>query len=257
MGEFVESFFSRPVVGNETVGLTQYFCWMLLAIVVMLVVIFVFKKKQSASLVPRGVFVNGCELAVDFVKNDICKSTLGDSWRRHFPFLATVFFFVLFGNLIGVLPTWKPGTGSTGVTGAVALMSFVYFIAMGMRKKGVFGYIKSLAPEGLMAPIALIVWVIEVFSTFLRLITLAVRLFCNMFAGHVVMGAFALMCTLFVEPLFHGFTVGALGMASTSILWMVLLILIYAVEMMIAVIQAYIFTLLSAVYVQLAEAEGH
>jgi F-type H+-transporting ATPase subunit a len=156
-----------------------------------------------------------------------------------------------------MLPTWKAGTGTTGITGAIALMSFGYFIYVGMKKKGVLGYIKSLAPSGVMFPVNLIVWVIEIFSTFLRLLTLAVRLFCNMFAGHVVMGVFAIMCTTFVQPMLTQFTLGNMGTGAMSILWLVLLILIYVVELMVAFIQAYIFTLLSAVYVQLAEAEGH
>ena len=194
---------------------------------------------------------------IDYVRDDVCKGALGDSWKRHFPFLATVFFVVMFGNYIGMLPTWKAGTGTTGVTGAIALMSFIYFIAMGVRKKGAFRYIKSLAPEGLPAPIAAIVWVIELFSTFLRLVTLAVRLFCNMFAGHVVMGVFAIMTTTFVAPMINHFSAAALGTGAMSILWMVLLLLIYVVELLVSFIQAYIFTLLSAVYIQLAEAEGH
>ena len=257
MGELIESFFTTPMYGNETVGFTITTFYFLLACVLMLVVVFAYKKRMEGTLVPHGVFANGVEYIVDFVKDDVCKGALGDSWKRHFPFLATVFLVVMFGDYIGMLPTWKAGTGTTGITGAIALMSFVYFIAMGMRKKGVFGYIKSLAPAGLPAPIAVLVWVIELFSTFLRLVTLAVRLFCNMFAGHVVMGVFAIMTTTFVAPMLQQFTVANLGVGAMSILWMVLLILIYVVELLVAFIQAYIFTLLSAVYVQLAEAEGH
>ena len=100
-------------------------------------------------------------------------------------------------------------------------------------------------------------WVIEIFSTFLRLITLAVRLFCNMFAGHVAMGVFAIMTTTFIHNMLANFTPASMGLGAMSILWMVLLVLIYVVELLVAFIQAYIFTLLSAVYIQLAEAEGH
>jgi F-type H+-transporting ATPase subunit a len=71
------------------------------------------------------------------------------------------------------------------------------------------------------------------------------------------MGVFAIMTTTFVQPMLTNFTLSALGTGAMSILWMVLLLLIYAVELMVAFIQAYIFTLLSAVYIQLAEAEGH
>ena len=257
MGELIESFFTTPIFGDTTVGFTVTTFWFLLACILMLVVIFTYKKKMEGQLVPHGLFANGVEYLVDFVKNDICKGTLGDTWKVHFPFLATVFFVVMFGDYIGMLPTWKAGTGTTGITLAIALMSFCYFIYVGMKKKGVFGYIKSLAPAGLPAPIAAVVWVIALFSPFLRLVTLAVRLFCNMFTGHVVMGVFAIMATTFVQPMIAQFSVAALGTGAMSILWMVLLLLIYAVELMVAFIQAYIFTLLSAVYIQLAEAEGH
>ena len=257
MGELIESFYTTPMFGDNVVGFTVTTFWFLLACIIMMAVVFAYKRKMQGTLVPHGVFANGVEFIVDFVKDDICKGTLGDSWKQHFPFLATVFFVVMFGDYVGMLPTWKAGTGTTGITLAIALMSFIYFIAMGMRKKGVLGYIKSLAPAGLPAPIAAVVWVIELFSTFLRLITLAVRLFCNMFAGHVVMGVFAIMTTTFIQPMLAQFTLAAMGTGAMSILWMVLLILIYVVELLVAFIQAYIFTLLSAVYIQLAEAEGH
>ena len=257
MDELIESFFTTPIFGDKNIGFTVTMFWFLLACIIMLIVVFAYKKKTEGALVPHGVFANGMEFIVDYVRDDVCKGALGDSWKRHFPFLATVFFVVMFGNYIGMLPTWKAGTGTTGVTGAIALMSFIYFIAMGVRKKGAFRYIKSLAPEGLPAPIAAIVWVIELFSTFLRLVTLAVRLFCNMFAGHVVMGVFAIMTTTFVAPMINHFSAAALGTGAMSILWMVLLLLIYVVELLVSFIQAYIFTLLSAVYIQLAEAEGH
>ena len=257
MPELVESFFTTPIFGDTTVGFTVTTFWFLVACIIMLIVFFAYKRRMEGTLVPHGFFANGVEYLIDFVANDICKGALGDTWKQHFPFLATVFFVVMFGDYIGMLPTWKAGTGTTGVTGAIALMSFCYFIMVGMKKKGVFGYIKSLAPSGLPAPIAIIVWVIELFSTFLRLITLAVRLFCNMFAGHVVMGVFAIMATTFVQPLIASITPATVGTGAMSILWMALLILIYLVELLVAFIQAYIFTLLSAVYVQLAEAEGH
>lgn len=257
MGELIESFYTTPIYGNTTVGFTVTTFWFLLACIIMVAVFFTYKRKIDGVVVTRGFFANLVETMVDFVKDDICKGCLNTTWRKHFPFLATVFFTVLFGNYIGMLPTWKAGTGTTGITFAIALMSFCYFIGVGIRKKGFFGYWKSLAPAGLPGPIAAVVWVIELFSTFLRLITLAVRLFCNMFAGHVVMGVFAIMATTFFKPLLLQVTAETLGTGAMSILWMVLLILIYVVELLVSFIQAYIFTLLSAVYIQLAEAEGH
>ena len=100
--------------------------------------------------------------------------------------------------------------------------------------------------------------IIEVFSTILRLVTLAVRLFANMFAGHICLGAFALMTSLCFTFMLDNFTMGTLlGSGLPSLLWMVILTIIYAIEMVVAVIQAYVFTVLSAVYIQLAEADAH
>lgn len=260
MSELVSGFYSQAVVGDiNTFALTPYIFWMVIACVLILVVFLTYAnriKKQTAEgdMVPHGFFMNGVEYLIDFVKNDVCKGNLGDTWKKHFPFLATLFFFVMFGDYVGMLPTWKPGTGSTGITGAIALFSFVYFIVAGIRAKGPGRYLKEIIPSGLPVAVQPLIYLIEIFSTFLRLITLAVRLFCNMFAGHVVMGVFALMCSIFLTPVLNGIISGAtIGVGVMSLLWMILLILIYAVELMIAFIQAYIFTLLSAVYISTAE----
>ncbi len=255
MDELLDGFMTHAIVGDTTVGLTNYIFWMCVALALLLVVIFVFKRKQASSLVPQGTFVNGMEYVVEFVRDDMCKSILGDTWKKHFPFLAALFFFIVCNSIVGVIPGCHPGTGTIGVTAALALCSFVYFVVLGCKRLGVIGYIKSLAPEGVSFPMKVLVWAIELVSTFLRLITLAVRLFCNMFAGHVVMGTFAILASLFVQPLLQGFSAAALGQAGASIFWVLLLLIIYIVEILVGIIQAYVFTLLSAVYIQLVESE--
>lgn len=258
MDELVNSFSSTPVIGDLNVGITQYSFWMFVAIVILLAVFFTFKKKQAESgLVPKGRFVNGVEYLVEYCRDDLCKALLGDTWREHFPFIASMFFFILINNIVGIIPGCKPGTGCIGTTAALALVSFIYFIVVGVKSKGAIGYIKSLAPAGVAFPMNVLVWAIELFSTFLRLVTLAVRLFCNLFAGHVVLGTFAILASLFVEPIMQGISVAAVGQACASVFWVAILLVIYAVELLVAAIQAYVFTLLSAVYIQLAEAEEH
>ena len=258
MDELLEGFTSTAIHGDLNVGITQYTVWMLVASIVLLVLVFVFKKKQEAcGLVPKGRFVNGVEFLVEYCRDDLCKGLLGDTWRKHFPFIASVFFFILVNNVIGVIPGCKPGTGCIGTTAALALVSFIYFIVVGVKSKGALGYIKSLAPAGVSFPMNALVWVIELFSTFLRLVTLAVRLFCNLFAGHVVMGTFAILASLFFIPVMQQITPETLGLAGASVFWLAILLIIYAVELLVAVIQAYVFTLLSAVYIQLAEADEH
>lgn len=253
VNDLLNSFVSQPVLQTAHITITQYSLAMFIAVAILLAVFFVFKKKQAHVLVPQGRFVNGVEYVIEFAKKDLAQDMLHSSWRQHFPFIATVFFFILINNLLGLIPGFHPGTGTIGVTLALALISFVYFIYVGIKKAGAFGYIKSLMPKGVPFPMNWMVWLIELFSTFLRLITLSVRLFCNMFAGHVVMGTFAILASLFIDRFAQGVTLEAFTGAGISLLWLLVLIVIYVVEMLVAVIQAYVFTLLSAVYIQIAE----
>lgn len=251
IAELVEEFSSTPVVGDLNAGLTQYSFWLLIAAVVMFAVFFAFTKKQK--VVPEGFFVNGVEWVIEYVQDDIAKGVVGDNWKKHFPFLASLFFFILINNFIGLIPGMKPGTGAIGCTAALALVSFVYFLYFGIKKHGFFGYFKSLAPAGVAFPMNVFVWVIELFSLCLRLITLAVRLFCNMFAGHVVMGSFAIMASMFMQPLLQQVSAAHAVGALPSLAWLAILILIYAIELVVGAIQAYVFTVLTAVYVSEAE----
>ena len=249
INEVVHEFLPRFIVGGGQFGLTQYIFWMCIAIIFMLVVLFAARGRLS--LVPRGRFVNGVEFVVEYVRDDILKGNLGKTADKHGPFLLTVFFFILFNDIVGVIPGCKPGTGTIGVTVALALCSFVYFFRVAVKHMGARGYIKSLAPAGVPFPINILIAVIEAFSTFLRLVTLAVRLFANMFAGHICLAAFAILASSF-----FGVLVSAgnpVGLA--SIVWIAILTVVYAIELVVAVIQAYVFTVLSAVYVQLAESE--
>lgn len=251
----INSLKSQTMVGTDTIGITQYSVWFAIALVVLLVVVFSAVKRLE--LVPKGRFVNAVEYLFEFVQNDIVDNVIGPGGRRHLPFIMTLFFFILINNMLGLIPGGKPGTGTFGVTFALALVSFIYFLACGIKTHGVIGYLKSLAPPGVFFPINILIWVIEIFSTLIRLATLAIRLFCNMFAGHIILGAFAILTSLFIGPLFQQITASNLVGALPSIAWMALLIFIYTVEMMVSVIQAYVFTVLTAVYIQLAEAQEH
>ena len=136
VNELVASFTSQPIFGSlDSFGFTQYSFWFLVAVVLMLVALFVFKSKQAKSLVPQGFFVNGVEYVVEFVRDDMCKGLLGDTWKRHFPFIATIFLVVLANNIVGIIPGCKPGTGTISTTAALAVCSFVYFIVCGISAR--------------------------------------------------------------------------------------------------------------------------
>lgn len=249
----ISSLLSHPVAGTESFYLTQYFLWMLVASVTVVVLMVAASRKMK--LVPQGRAMNAFEMIVEFVKTDVGENVIGRDYAKHLPFLFSIFIFILVNNLYGLVPGAKNGTGTIGITGALAVISFCYFIYWGVKTHGLGGYIKSFSPAGVMFPINIIVWVIEVFSTFLRIVTLAVRLFANMFAGHIAMGALAILTSLFAAPMIEAFSAGAVVSSLPAIGWLLLLMIMYAVELIVAFIQAYVFTVLSAVYVSLATSE--
>ena len=256
INHLVSSFSSIPVVGDLVRGMTQYSFWLIVSSIILLILMFAFSRKLA--VVPKGRFANAMEFVIQYLESDIGVGILGkESWRRHLPFLGTLFMFIVVNNIVGIIPGMKPGTGTISTTAALALVAFIYFVAVGMKSHGVWGYIKSLAPKGVRFPLNILIWVIEVISTLLRPITLAVRLFCNMFAGHIVLGSFALMVSLFAEPLIAELTAANVFGALPSLAFAAILFVIYAIEIFVGVVQAYVFTVLTAVYIQGAEAAGH
>ena len=238
--------------------LTNYIFFLFISIVLLSVVLFIAVRKLE--LVPKHKLSNAVEALAQFVRDDIAVAMIGNDGTKYFPFLATIFFFVLMNNILGLIPGAKPGTGTMGVTVALSATVFIFFNAVGFKNQGALGYIKSFAPKGVPFPINLIVWLIEVFSAFLRIFTLAVRLFANMYAGHIILGIFAILTALFTEPLIEAIQTGhniggaAVG-ALPSIGWLVLMTALYALEVLVAFVQAYVFTILSAVYIGAAAHE--
>jgi F-type H+-transporting ATPase subunit a len=238
--------------------LTNYLVFLFIAIVLLSIVLFIAIRKLA--LVPDHKLSNAVEALAEFVRNDIAVAMIGSDGAKYFPFLATVFFFVLMNNVLGLIPGAKPGTGTMGVTVALSTTVFIFFNSVGFKNQGLWGYIRSFAPAGVPFPINLLVWAIEVFSAFLRIFTLAVRLFANMYAGHIILGIFAILTALFTEPLIaaiqsgHGIAGAAVG-ALPAIGWLALMTALYALEFLVAFVQAYVFTLLSAVYIGAAAHE--
>ena len=176
--------------------MTQYVLWMLICFLITLVVVLAASKRLT--IIPTNKFTNMVEYGYEFVKKDMGESAIGHGYKKHLPFLATLFFFILISNFVGLIPGCKTPTGSISITWALAAISFIYFIFWGIKAKGLGGYLKSFAPSGLPLVMVPIVWFLELFSTVLRVLTLAVRLYGNMFAGHMVLGIFALLTSVFI-----------------------------------------------------------
>lgn len=239
---------AHPVkLGWNEVALSTYTVFFFIAIALTLVVVFAAKKRMA--IVPKGRFVNAFEVLVEFVRKNIIDGCIHHHGERYVPFIATVFFFVLVNNLLGLIPGSKPGTGTISGTFALSLSVFVYFTIQGIKEKGGLGYLKGIVPHGLPSWVVPLIFVIELVSLVLRPVTQALRLFANMYAGHIVLGIFAIMTELFFMAPFHG--AGALNVVASPI-WLLLLFAMYALEVMVACIQAYVFTLLTAVYIDSA-----
>ncbi len=206
-------------------------------------VIFVMAIRRDPMKAPTGVR-NLAESVVDFIENGIVMQTMGRDGLGWTPFLMTLFSFVFLCNLPEVIPTFQmPATARMAIPLFLALLVWVVFIAVGFKHQG-GAYIKnSLLPPGVPKALLPLVAVIEFVSTFLvRPFSLAVRLFANMLAGHILLVTFALLS----EALFQAkdkilIVVGPLPLA--------MLIFLTAFEVLVAFLQAYIFTILTAVYI--------
>ena len=228
-------------------GITQYMVYVILVFILTILIVLLVGKRLT--LVPKNKFTNMVEYGYEFVRKDMGENAIGHGYKKHVPFLATLFFFILVANFIGLIPGAKAATGTISVTWALAVISFIYFNYWGVKAHGGWGYIKSIAPAGLPKPMVPIIWFFEFISLVLRVLTLAVRLYGNMFAGHMALGIFALATTVFLQSITSS-VVGVVGIG-----WFALLLCMYALECLVAFLQAYVFTILSAVYISLATSE--
>lgn len=222
---------------------------MVMIFAVMAFFIAAFRRPQ---IVPRGVQILG-EMAVEFVQVQIIDSIMGVKGRKYLPYLTTLFFFVLALNLAGVTPFLNiAGSSIIAVPIFLAVMSWVVFNVAGVRKHGLGGYLKiSLFMPGVPKAIYVLLTPIEFFSTFiLRPVTLTIRLWANMLAGHFMLVLFMSGATYLLfsaDAILKPFGAVSAAMAFG----------ITAFEILVAVLQAYIFTLLTALYIAGAESEYH
>ncbi len=208
----------------------------------LIVIAFFLFAGRRRELVPRGI-QNIAESTVEFVENSIIMQTMGPEGLYWLPFLLTMFTFLLVANLFELVPFIQfPATARMAVPLPLALFVFLLFVIMGIKRQGMGGYLKStLVPPGVPKPLYVLVVPIELFSTFLmRPFSLAVRLFANMLAGHLLLVTFALLsAALFTKSV----------MIVLLPLPVAMLVAVTVFELLVAVLQAFIFTILAAVYI--------
>jgi F-type H+-transporting ATPase subunit a len=193
-----------------------------------------------------GRFGTAMESIVSFVRDEIAVGIIGPEGIRYFPYLLALFMFVLVGNLFEITPFINfPITGRMAIPAFLALLTYLVFVVVGFAKNG-FSYLGGIVwPKSVPVFLRPLVGLIEFISTFLlRPLTLAVRLFANLVAGHVMLSLMLVSgyVFIFVEP--------SLSTTPWGVLWFTIGMLIFLFEIIVSVLQAYIFTLLSAVYIQ-------
>ena len=237
--EFTEVIFSIGPIGvTKTI-----FLFFLAAFVVVGLLYFGLRKRR---MVPSkfGVVI---ESLLDFVKNGIAKDIIGPEGARYVPYLTAIFLFILVGNLFEVTPLINfPITARMAIPAFLAIVTYVIFVFVGFGRNKFRFLFDTVWPKHVPIGLRWLVGIIELVSIFLlRPFTLAVRLFANMVAGHLMLtlllGSGVIFLTSFPE-------IGA--KALVGIPWFVLGLAIYLFEIVVSVLQAYIFTLLSAVYIQ-------
>lgn len=221
-------------------------------IILIAVLLFTCIIASRSKLVP-GRLQSAVELIFEFVNNSIIANTLGlRDGRRFAPMLITMFLFILSMNLAGVVPGLNlAGTSVVGLPLLLALWTFVTYVAAGMKKHGVLGYLKAeTMPPGIPWPIYFLLVPIELLQVVvIRWASLTIRLLANMVAGHMMIVVFIGMTHAL---LFSGDWLIAISPFSGA-----MAIGIYGFEIFVAALQAFIFTMLTAVYIQLATADEH
>lgn len=201
---------------------------------------------KEKALVPLGRLRNFFEAIIIFLREEVVYNIMGEKvGRRFLPYLLTVFFFILFTNLLGMIPSMSTATGNINVTATLAIFTFMATQLSGMRENGFFGHWKGLVPPGVPIFLVPIMIPIEIMGMFTKPFALTVRLFANMIAGHIIiLSFFNLIFAMGKVPY-----LAVLPFAGA--------VAISAFEIFVAFLQAFIFTFLSTIFIYQAVHPDH
>jgi F-type H+-transporting ATPase subunit a len=249
LGTPQEIFEGKCVIGHGTLCMNRESLLIFLVVIALSIVLIA--ATSRAQLVPRGL-QNLVESTYDFIRRDVVIGVMGPEGEKYAPYLVTLFLFAFAASALEVVPVFQfPLTSRMAVPAMLALISWGIYNWAGIKAHGFWGYLKGVAfPPGV-SPKAVYILVtpIEIVAAlFLRPITLAIRLFANFFAGHMLLLVFVL------GTVYAGGKVATLAFAPIALIAAVGVV---GLEIFIAAVQAYVFALLTAAYVRLASAEEH
>ncbi|MEZ5366207.1 MAG: F0F1 ATP synthase subunit A [Bryobacterales bacterium] len=242
MHHIVNDEVDHPIAQNW--GLTKASAMMLIASV-LLILLFGFAMRPSRLQGPPKGWTNALEAVVLFIRDEVAISAMGKKWGKRFtPFLCTLFFFILACNLLGMIPGSYTATSNLNVTATLSMITLAMIIISGIVEQGPMGYLKHMVPAGTPLLIAPMVFVIELLSLFVKPVALTIRLGANMTAGHIVI--LVMLSFIFV---FQNVAVAGLSIP--------LAVAITILETIVAFIQAYVFTLLSSIFIGMVVHSSH
>lgn len=207
-----------------------------------------YKRGQGRTEAPHGIFQNMMEVMVVFVRDDIAKPNIGPKYPQFLPYLLSAFFFILVANILGLVPFAGSATSNIAVTAVLAVTTFLIGQFNGSKEH--FKHL-LLGPPDAPLGIRIILVPIEILGLVTRHLALAIRLFANMMGGSLII--FSLIGLVFIMNLLFG-QVAAFGTSVISTLFTVFILLL---KLLVAFIQAYVFTILSALFIGMAVEEHH
>jgi F-type H+-transporting ATPase subunit a len=228
-------------IAGFDISITKHVVMMWLVGILLTLVFVSAARKARREQVPRGA-LNFLEPIILFIRDEVARRAIGEGADRFVPYLLTTFFFILFCNLLGLVPGMATATGNISVTAALAIFAFLVIQLSGVRRYGFFGHLKNQMPH---VPVALypLFIVIEFLSNLIRPFVLCIRLFANMMGGHVVILAFISLI----------FILGAF-VAPVSVFFA---LFVHFLEILVAFLQAYIFTMLTAQFISMSVHPAH
>lgn len=229
-------------------SITKNVASMLISVLLLLTIMLSVAKKykQNAVMTAPSGLQNAIEPIITFVRDEVAKPNLGAKADRFMPILLTFFFFIWINNLLGLIPGGANFTGNIAVTACLALVTFIVIV---VRANGHF-WSHLLNPPGVPFGIKLILVPIEIISLFIKPIALTIRLFANILAGHIII--LSIVCMIFIFGAMS--PVAGYGFSPVSLAFSIFM---FCLELLVAAIQAFIFTTLSAVFIGQAVDEGH
>jgi F-type H+-transporting ATPase subunit a len=230
-----------PTITVYDFSMTRNVVQMLLSLMLLVwIMLSVAKRYQKGVIKAPSGMQNAIEPVITFIRDDVAKPNLGRKYVKFMPYLLTVFFFILINNLTGLIPGAANVTGNITVTLLLGIISLL--VILFTTNKHFWGHIFNPPVPGFVKPILTIV---EFLGVFIKPVALIIRLFANMVAGHMIIACLILMIFIFAELA----PAAGLAFSPVSILFTVF---IYAIELLVAFIQAYIFTNLTAVFIGLS-----